>query len=251
MFFISATQRWRYWWVIGLIAAVAFVVAVPLFLIASNVRWVINSELLYSYGFDKYDIVDRTGIERDELLSAARQIREYFNDDAELIAINVVHRGVRVRNLYNEREVLHMRDVKGLVRGVYRVQLVTGAYLLAFGLVGLAIGGRRSLPGLVRSLGLGGLATLGLVALTGLGAVVSFERLFLEFHYLSFSNDLWLLDPSRDYLIMMFPEAFFFDATMAIVGLAIVEAALLAVLWLVVSRRRPRAARRRARRRAA
>ena len=239
---IPAVQRWRYWWVFGLIAAAALVVAVPLFLIASNVRWVINSERLYSYGFDTYDIVERTGIERDELLSAARQIREYFNDDSELIAIDVVHRGVRVPNLYNEREVLHMRDVKGLVRGVYRVQLYAGAYLLAFAIVGLAFGGRRFLIRLVRSLGLGGLATLALVALTAVGVLVGFEGLFLLFHYVSFSNDLWILDPSRDYLIMMFPEPFFFDATMAIVGLTIVEAALLAVLSLALVRWRPRPA---------
>ncbi len=61
----------------------AFIAAVPLLLITINVRWVVNSPVLYSYGFDKYDIPYWTGIERDELLSAGRQIRDYFNNDAE------------------------------------------------------------------------------------------------------------------------------------------------------------------------
>ena len=42
-------------------------------------------------------------------------------------------------------------------------------------------------------------------------SLFNFDRLFLQFHLLSFSNDLWLLDPSRDYLIMLFPQGFWYD----------------------------------------
>ena len=226
----------RFWRVAELIATMLFVAVVPLFLVAASVKWVVNSELLYTYGFDKYDIVDRTGIERDELHSAARQMREYFNDDDELITISVIKDGVPVQNLYGEREVLHMKDVKGLIRGVYRVKLLAGAYLLGFALVGLLIGRWSYLPRLAKSVGRGGLVTLALVVIVGVGALFGFERLFLEFHYLSFSNDLWILDPNRDYLIMMFPEAFFFDATMWVAGLIVLKALLLAVLTLGVFR---------------
>jgi uncharacterized membrane protein len=47
---------------------------------------------------------------------------------------------------------------------------------------------------------------------------------------MSFSNDLWLLDPSKDYLIMMFPQGFFFDAAVFIIATIIIEAL---VLWLI------------------
>ena len=74
---------------------------VPIFLIAVNVRWVINFPPLYSYGFDRYGIENYTGIERDELISAGRQIRTYFNDDTEFIAIRVtIPPGVVVDNLF-------------------------------------------------------------------------------------------------------------------------------------------------------
>ena len=111
------------------IVAVVFVALVPIFLIALNVRWVVNFPPLYAYGFDRYDIPRYTGIQRDELISAGSQIRDYFSNDDELLAVDVVVRGVRVMNLYNEREVLHMRDVKALVRGVNRVSEVAGLYL--------------------------------------------------------------------------------------------------------------------------
>ena len=218
-------------------ATVLFVAAVPVFLVASNVRWVVSGPWLYSYGLDKYDIPTRVGIERAELLLAARQIRDYFNNDNEFLTVSVVREGIRVQNLYNRREVLHMKDVKGLVQGVYRIQEALGMYLTAFMVVGLATVGRGFLAQVMRCAVLGGAVTLGLIVLVGLALLVGFDRLFLAFHLVSFSNDLWQLDPSTDYLIAMFPQGFFFDATLWITGLTILEALLLigislAYLWL-------------------
>ena len=220
-----------------LAAAALFVAAVPLFLIATNVRWVINAPLLYSYGFDRHDSVGRTGIEREELLSAGRQIRDYFNNDDEFITVSVIVGYSRVGSLFRTREVLHMRDVKALVRGVYRVQELSAAYIAAFITVGLIVRRREFLPDLARLLVIGGGATLGLVVVAGLASLVGFDRLFLAFHLISFTNDLWKLDPSTDYLIAMFPQGFFFDATMWIAGSTIVEAAALVAAGLVLRRR--------------
>ena len=214
---------------VRLVPAALFVAAVPFFLIATNVRLVINLPYLYSYGFDKYDIPYWTGIERSELLSAGKQLRDYFNDDSELLDLRVVLGGVR-RSLYNDREVGHMKDVKGLVTGVYRVQELTLAYFIVFGAVSLWIARRRSLPRLGRLAGYGGLLTLSLAFVTGLASVVAFQQIFLAFHLVSFSNDLWQLDPSRDYLIAMFPQSFFFDATMWIALLTVLEAVVLAAV---------------------
>ena len=218
------SRRWT------IIPAIIFITLIPVFLIAFNVRWVINFPPLYSYGFDAYDIPNYTGIERDELISAGRQIRDYFNNDEEFLSIQVTVNGVRVRNLYNEREVHHMKDVKGLVRGVYRVSEISAALLLIIALGGFALYRRRFTARLYRLLRWGGAFTLALVALVGLGALLGFDRLFLAFHLISFSNDLWQLDPRRDYLIAMFPQGFFFDATMLIALATITQAGILTAL---------------------
>ena len=209
------------------LAAGLAVVAVPIFLITTNVWLVINAPLLYSYGFDRYDIVEWTGIERDELLSAGRQVRDYFKNDEDLLDVRVFVQGVR-RSIYNEREILHMRDVKSLVKAVYSAQQIAAIYLVLFAALGLAFFRRPFLPPLVRLLHYGGLATLGLVLLVGFGSLLGFDRLFLAFHLISFSNDLWQLDPRTDMLIRMFPQGFFFDATIAIAVLILVESAILA-----------------------
>ena len=211
------------------LAIAGFIAAVPVFVITTNVRWVIDTPLLYSYGFDRYNIAAVTGIERAELHSAGRQIRDYFNNQDEFLDLRVVQGGV-LRSIYNQREVLHMKDVKGLVKGVYRIQEITGLYLIAFAVIGLALLRRRFLATLGRLIALGGGLTLSLVLLVGLGSLVGFAWLFHAFHVISFSNDLWQLDPSRDYLIAMFPESFFFDATMWIGGSTILATSALAAV---------------------
>lgn len=214
--------------------AVLFIALVPIFLIAISVRWVINFPPLYSYGFDQYEIPRRTGIERAELISAGKQLRDYFNNDEELLAVRVVLRGIFVPNLYNEREVLHMRDVKTLVQGVYRVSEITGLYLLAVVVGGFALWGRGFTPSSMRLIAWGGWAAIALLILVGLAMTVGFDRLFLAFHLISFTNDLWQLDPSRDYLIAMFPEMFFFSATvLIIVSVTLLSVCLIVASWIL------------------
>ena len=83
---------------------------------------------------------------------------------------------------------------------------------------------------------------MGLVVVVGLGSLIGFDRLFLAFHVVSFSNDLWQLDPRTDYLIAMFPEGFFLDATLWIVGSTVLEAMVVLGLSLLFLRwrRNPR-----------
>ncbi len=224
-----------------LAATVLFVAAAPILLIAASVRWVINAPVLYSSGFDRHNIEAATGIERGELLSAARQIRDYFNDDVEYMDVMVTIRNVR-RPLYNEREILHMKDVKGLVRGVYRISEAAAGYMLVFALVGFTVQRGAFYPRLLRLLRRGGIVTLAAVVVVGLGAIIGFDRLFLAFHLVSFSNDLWQLDPRTDYLLIMFPQRFFFEATMWIAGSVVLSAVLLAAVPTFLLRSASRAA---------
>ena len=134
--------------------------------------------------------------------------------------------------LFNEREILHMRDVKGLVRGVYSVQQITGLYMLLYVAVVLAATRGRGLRRLAGRVMAGGLLTTGLVVAIGLASLVGFDYLFYQFHIISFSNDLWMLDPRHNYLTRLFTEGFFLDATMFVAAGVVVQALLMAaVAW--------------------
>jgi len=221
---------------LGRLAALLLVVAVPLFLIASNVRWAVNEPRLYDYGFTSLDIPRATGLPLEELRRVAARIRQYFNDDRDLLDLRV-RQGDQEVELFSRREVLHMRDVKGLVRGVYRVQEVAGLYLLLAILGTLLLGRRRGLAPLLRLLRWGALLTLVLVAVVGIASAVAWQQVFLLFHLLSFRNLLWVLNPQRDYLIRMFPPGFFLRATLLIALATVVEALLLGLLATLGLRR--------------
>ena len=207
-------------------AALAVVIAaVPIFLIATNARIVIYSGWLYNYGFDKYGIAEVTDIDKPQLLRAAQEIKDYFSNDKPFLETRVTIRGVE-RPLYNERELLHMADVKGLIRGVLLLQKVSLAVILGVCGGGLMLLRDRGPAFAAKGLFWGGAATVTLIALAGVGSLLNFQSLFILFHQMSFSNNLWLLDPRTDYLLMMFPEGFFLDATLFIAGLSLAQAVL-------------------------
>jgi len=206
------------------------IICVPLLLITTNVRIVLNSATMYDYGFNKYKIEKYTGIEFEQLQAAGQQIRDYFNNDLEQITINISLHGDNIPNLFNEREILHMYDVKNLVKMVYMVQLYS-AILLSAGCVFMLFNSftNRGILAL-KYIGRGGVLTFSLVIAVSILAIIGFDRLFLFFHLVSFSNDLWVLDPRHDYLIAMFPQGFFFDCTVVIAFLTLLEGGILSLI---------------------
>ena len=89
------------------------IIAIPVLLVTSSLRFAINAGGLYEYDFNRYDISLRTGIPDPELSRIGEEIRDYFNDDSELIDIDAAIYG-DVQPLFTEREIIHMKDVKGL-----------------------------------------------------------------------------------------------------------------------------------------
>ncbi|MFC1990626.1 TIGR01906 family membrane protein [Chloroflexota bacterium] len=183
----------------------------PVLLFTASIAWAANSLWLYEYGFEKYNISQITGLTQPELNKAATGLIGYFNSDEETISLTVVKDG-KPFELFNERETVHLRDVKGLFRLDYRVLLGTLVYVLSY--AGVCLFRRKDRRKLGSGLVGGGGITLGLILFLGLGALFSFDRLFLQFHLISFANEFWILDPTRDYLIMLFPRGFWFDATL-------------------------------------
>ena len=210
-------------WVVGALA----VAVVPVFLVTSNVRWAFNEPLLYDYSFSRFNVSERTGIPDSELQRAAREIIDYWNSDEEPLDVRVYG-----QPLYTEREIIHMKDVKGLIHGVYMWQWITLGYLAASLATYAWLSRKDALPGVVRMGFWGGVATLLIIGSLGLGSVVGFEALFLKFHQLSFANDFWKLNPRIHNLVAMFPEPFFRDATLFVALMAIGQALLLVSVGL-------------------
>lgn len=193
--------------------AALFVAAVPVFLVTGSITWAFNHIGLYESGFERYRIAYISGIAPADLRQVALEIRAYFNSGDEPLAVRTRVFGAE-RALFNEKEVIHMADVKRLLWGVYGAFAASAACLAALTAAGFARAGRRWLPSLARRTLGGGALTAGLLLLFGLLSTVAFDTLFLLFHQISFANDFWQLDPRTDYLVLLFPQGFWFDATL-------------------------------------
>jgi integral membrane protein (TIGR01906 family) len=191
----------------GIAAKWLFMLCVPILLLTASLGWAANSLWLYKYGFEKYNVSQTTGLAGSELETAARGLISYFNSDEELITLE----------LFNPKEVIHLRDVKGLVWLDYRVLLGTLIYVLAYAGVCLFWRKRRYWRHLAWGVAGGGGITLALILLVfGLGTLVGFGQLFYWFHLVFFSNIYW---SAEGYMLKLFPEEFFRDAALFCAGI--------------------------------
>ena len=200
-----------------------FILCLPLLLLSASIGGVANSLAFYHYGFTKYEVGRTTALSEVELDRAARGLVHYFNSSDEYINLTVV-KGNQTFTLFNQREVIHLRDVKGLFRLDYWVFLGTLIYALIYaGFLIWLKGWRQLARGLVWGSGL----TIGLMVVLGLTTMLNFDQFFLQFHLFSFTNEFWRLDPSQDYLIMLFPSGFWYDAALFITIATAVGAVIL------------------------
>jgi integral membrane protein (TIGR01906 family) len=210
------------------IAAAMFAIALPLLIVTSTVRWLAGDIAYYRHGFRAYDAEQRTGLPLPELDRAGQEIIDYFENDADALRIVVAVNGSE-QPLFNDREVAHMRDVKSLMRAVYRVNEVSLVVVMGYVTFAVLWTGERSVRGLatLALFGLsGGLVAIGVVAIF---ALAGFDQAWTTFHELAFRNDLWRLDPDTDRLIQMFPEPFWQEATYLAGALIGAQSVLVAV----------------------
>jgi integral membrane protein (TIGR01906 family) len=128
--------------------------------------------------------------------------------------------------LLDERERSHMHDVSRLVR------ILAGVALLAvvLGVVsGTWLNREPRRQGRIMLLAGGGIGAVGL--LVAIAFAVAFEPTFLAFHAIFFPPGTFLFEPGSN-LITLFPEPFWFDASLAAGATVLLAAAIVALLGL-------------------
>lgn len=217
---------------LGWLALVILAASIPVLIVSGTVNVYARSTELYQYGFAKYRISQATGISNAQLDEVAQSMADFLDGKQRSPQVTVRVNGTD-RLLYNEKELVHMDDVRGIISTFKILQTVAMLSLLAAGaFVFAALGVRRLLRGILA----GAIAALSLIGLLAAWALVDFYSLFYLFHLVSFSNDLWLLDPTRDYLIMMFTESFFYHAAIMVTATIMAEAVIVGLVTLVIEK---------------
>ena len=114
--------------------------------------------------------------------------------------------------LLNTKEQQHLADVKKLaIRGQ---QLMFILSLVVFMLIVRSSNKKKIV------------VQTGIIMIIGLGivAIVPFEQLFFKMHQLLFTNNLWLLNPATDNLILMYPGPLFEALARKIASIVFIQA---------------------------
>lgn len=128
---------------------------------------------------------------------------------------------------FNQKEQHHMADVQDLFR-VCRFVAWLGWGIVIFG--GLSARRKLAWRTFRRTL----IAILATVTLIIIAACIDFDSLFILFHKVAFTNDLWLLDPRTDLLIRLMPIEFFVSYAAIIGGLWLLGMAGLLVISTII-----------------
>lgn len=228
--------------IINYVILCLIVLCIPLFFITSNIGFLSNNLSIYGYSIDKYNIEKVTGIDKMELLRTYQQWIDYYNSkvDSPQISVNKINGGKI--DLLSQKEIIHLQDVKKLINLDYIVQVTSFILIVISLLLWIFINKRDGWQMWLRGILWGSIISIGLVAILIIGSACCFDQLFILFHLVSFSNSFWILDPARDYLIMMFPEGFFYD--IAIIGsmMIIIESAILGIISFTILKLKKKAA---------
>ena len=173
----------------------------------------------YRQQYARLERAEYIGIESAELERVTLELLDYMRGRRDsLQGIRATIGGVEQEFFSYYRDIIHMYDVRVLYDRLFIVRNVSFfsfiGLLLLMALTKSPIGyllSRCSREVIVGFLLLS-LVIAGIIA-------INFEQAWEIFHHIFFDNDLWLLTPPRDRLIMMFPLEFFRNISIFIGGL--------------------------------
>jgi integral membrane protein (TIGR01906 family) len=161
-----------------------------------------------------YFPVDEYGMTQQERLQWAPFAVTYLTNSADISYLGDLKFDDGTP-LYNERELSHMADVKGVVLGALGVWTIS---LIILALLAIYANRGKWMPDFINGLRRGGRWMIGLAAALGLvvgvGITINpdvFWQFFTLFHKIFFTGDSWLFYYS-DTLIRLFPMRFWEDA---------------------------------------
>ncbi|MBK2401812.1 MULTISPECIES: TIGR01906 family membrane protein [Erysipelothrix] len=163
---------------------------------------------MYETFYKRDQTAQKIGITETELEDVTVQLLNYLKDREPSLSQTVVINGETVP-MFNEREQEHMKDVKVLYQKAMLFRNLGMIFVAMMIVVSLGSGDYLDLVLNRDVLGSSLMILLMILGTIGMIAILDFDTFWLTFHNIVFSNDLWLLNPRVDRLILLVPEPFF------------------------------------------
>lgn len=218
-------------------AASAAMLLLILVMLLSSFQLVIYGDQQYRFyerEYRKYNVMDSLDMEIEDVMEVTDYMMDYLIGREEELSIVTEVEGRR-QDFFNEQDRLHMADVRNLFLGGLKLKNICTviAVLLTAGLILGKEDWKRVLP---RAYTRAVVVLLAVIVFLAIAFTIDFTRCFTIFHQIFFTNDLWMFNPSEDYMIRMLPEGFFSDMVIRIGAVFIGMMLLVWVIFKMLSR---------------
>ncbi len=188
---------------------IILIVALILVVFLGNFRLLLFNDIFYEKEFDKLNVYEK--IPKEEAIKNTNILLEkiHYNTPIET-------------DFFNEKEKQHMDDVQNLMQKAFFLLSISVIAVIIFSILNIK---RLSTPFIISG-------TI-IILLVIFSSLINFDKVFLQLHEISFTNDLWKLNPQTDNLIKLFPQQFFYDFVKtvfiksALIGLILILSGLL------------------------
>lgn len=175
-----------------------------------SVIGVSQSRPFYDKQYQKNGTADHIGIRHQDLMSVTDNLICYMTNQRPDLEMQYGVKG-EIREIFDEREKLHMIDVRNLYMGViYVASAITAAIAAGVFYVIKKDGWATARATLSRKYMWSAIGLVIFCLVFGILIATNFQWFWTHFHYVFFTNDLWLLDPRISIMINMFPLNFFY-----------------------------------------
>ncbi|MBC5997540.1 TIGR01906 family membrane protein [Romboutsia ilealis] len=119
---------------------------------------------------------------------------------------------------------VHFEEVKEIIQNVIKLLIVS----LIITIIGIIANLKNNN---IEFLNITSKLVIILPILVSIPMLINFDKTFVAFHELMFDNDYWIFDPSKDPVINILPQEFFFHAGLFIVMLILLSSVILHIIY--------------------
>ena len=182
----------------------------------------------YKKEYQKYEVTKDLDMTIDQVMYVTDHMMSYLIGKEDKLSVITQIDGTD-KDFFNERDRLHMADVRNLFLGGIKVGVV--CIIAAVVIRGIMKRKEEDWKRLfLKSYTMAIAAWIFVCVLLGIAFYVDFTTCFTIFHKIFFTNIFWMFDPATDYMIRMLPEGFFSDM---VIRVAEVFGIVLIDVWVI------------------
>lgn len=194
-----------------------------MFIISLSVTATLNFRPLYYFDIGYLHIAETSGVD-EEIIKKNYDILIDYNSMFNHSTLDFPDFAM------SEHGRIHFEEVKNIFVGLQYIGIVT--FILSVLLIIIAVRKKETL-----CFKLAAILTVAIPAVLGIFIALNWEKAFVTFHHIFFSNDYWIFDPQTDAIITILPDTFFMHCAIMILALVVLGSLLCGLAAHLIGRR--------------